>query len=53
LRHEFVDSVFVKILLLLFFQEKKRGFGRSREILISVFGKLGAPPDKRAAITLI
>jgi hypothetical protein len=38
LRHKFVDSTFVKVLLLLFFQEKRR----SLKILISVFNKSGA-----------
>jgi hypothetical protein len=45
LRHKIVDSVFVKGLLLLFFQEKKQGLGRRPKVLILVFNKFGTLPD--------
>jgi hypothetical protein len=45
LRHKFADLTFVKVLLLLFFQEKKRSLRRSLKVLILVFNKSETPPN--------
>jgi molecular chaperone DnaK len=44
LRHKFVALTFVKVLSLLFFQEKKRSLRRSLKVLILVFSKSKTPP---------
>jgi hypothetical protein len=49
LRLKFVDLTFVKVLLLLFFQENKRSLGRRLKVLILTLSKSGARPILRRA----
>jgi hypothetical protein len=44
LRHKFVDPTFVKVLLVLFFQEKKRSLRRSLKVLVLVFSVFETRP---------